>query len=59
MPDMRRQDAAVGAATTVWRARQPLVLPLTIALPAIHGARICSEGGRYPRLGWLDEPTNA
>lgn len=56
MPDLRRQDAAVGAATTVWLARSAYVLPLTVALPAIQGARFCSEGSRYPRLSWLDEP---
>jgi hypothetical protein len=58
MPDIRRQDAAVAAATTVWRGNRPIVLPLTIALPAIHGARICSAG-RYPRLAWTDEPVGA
>jgi hypothetical protein len=54
MPDVRRQDAAVAAATTVWRTRgAPMVLPLTIAMPAIHGARLCDS--RWPRLAWGDD----
>lgn len=56
MPDVRRQDAAVAAATTVWRTSgAPMVLPLTIAMPAIHGARLCDT--RWPRLSLLDEPS--
>ncbi|MCW2928663.1 MAG: hypothetical protein JWM86_2631 [Thermoleophilia bacterium] len=55
MPDVRRQDAAVAAATTVWRSHgAPMVLPLTLAMPAIHGARLCDS--RWPRLSHLDEP---
>jgi hypothetical protein len=54
MPDVRRQDAAVAAATTVWHAQIPYVVPLTLAMPAIHGARLCDLS--YPRLSWLDEP---
>lgn len=54
MPDVRRQDAAVAAATTVWRSHgAPMVLPLTVAMPAIHGARLCDS--RWPRLSLLDE----
>lgn len=55
MPDVRRQDAAVAAATTVWRSHgAPMVLPLTVSMAAIHGARLCDS--RWPRLSWLDEP---
>ncbi len=55
MPDVRRQDAALAAATTVWPLTgAPMVLPLTIAVAAVHGARLCDS--RWPRLSWLDEP---
>jgi hypothetical protein len=54
MPDVRRQDAALAAATTVWDDLRPIVLPLTIALPAVHGARLCS-GRPYPTLGWNED----
>lgn len=54
MPDVRRQDAALAVATTVWRLDgAPLVLPLTVAVSAIHGARLCDS--RWPRLSWTDE----
>ncbi len=55
VPDVRRQDAALAAATTVWNDLIPVVLPLTAALPAIHGARVRSDATRYPRLRWTDE----
>jgi hypothetical protein len=55
--DVLRHDAAVAAATTVWTSTHAYVLPLTAALPSIHGARLCSEcRGMRRRLGWLDEP---
>lgn len=55
MPDVRRQDAAVATATTIWRTSgAPLVLPLTLSLSAIHGARLCDS--RWPRLCLFDEP---
>lgn len=45
----------MAAATTVWRSRgAPLVLPLTVSMAAIHGARLCDS--RWPRLSWQDEP---
>lgn len=45
----------MAAATTVWRSGGgPMVLPLTIAMAAIHGARLCDT--RWPRLSHLDEP---
>lgn len=48
----------MGAATTVWRVNgAPLVLPLTAAMPAIRGARLCDT--RWPRLSLLDEPATA
>jgi hypothetical protein len=56
MPDVHRQDAAVAAATTVWNDLRPVVLPLTVALPAIHGARLRSDASRYPRFDWRDVP---
>ncbi len=55
--DVLRHDAAIAAATTVWTVDSAVVLPLTAALPSIHGARLCSEArGRHRRLSWLDEP---
>ena len=56
MPDMRRQDAALGAATTVWSLEfEPMVLPLTFANPSIHSARLCAEMSRHPFRTWADE----
>jgi len=56
MPDMRRQDAALAAATTVWSLElAPMVLPLTFANSAIHSARICAETTRHPFRTWADE----
>ncbi len=54
MPDIRIQDAALACASTVWRGTVPLVLPLTIALAAIHGARLCTCGEAYPALSWSE-----
>ena len=46
----------MAAATTVWRSNgAPMVLPLTVAMPAIHGARLCDS--RWPRLSLFDEPS--
>jgi hypothetical protein len=53
MHDLRRHDAALGAATTIWQVTgPPLVLPLTVALAAIQGVRMCM--GPFPRLAWGD-----
>jgi hypothetical protein len=58
LPDVRRQDAALACATTVWNGTIPAVLPLTIAMPAIHGARLCADAGRFPRLSLFDNPVD-
>ena len=55
MPDPRRQDAALAAATTVWSAARAWVLPLTVAVGAVHGARLFDRDPR-PQLGWTVEP---